>query len=274
MLKYLEKENIVKKNVKDTEQDLEKAVDDKLSGEKADEKQVVSSVKNGEENFIEKELFNEDWYNALKTEFEKPYYKELKKKVENARKISKVYPPVNEMYSFAKFELSQIKVIILGQDPYHGPNQANGLCFSVKKGIKLPPSLRNIYKELQQDLGWKKIPDHGDLTSWASQGVLLLNASLSVEEGKANSHVKFGWETFTDNLIKYVNKNFENLVFLLWGGNAIKKSALVNKKKHCVLETSHPSPLSVHRGFFGCKHFSKANEYLISKNKQPIDWKL
>ncbi|KAJ3213749.1 hypothetical protein HK099_007196 [Clydaea vesicula] len=234
MLKYLEKENIVKKNVKDTEQDLEKAVDDKLSGEKADEKQVVSSVKNGEENFIEKELFNEDWYNA---------------------KISKVYPPVNEMYSFAKFELSQIKVIILGQDPYHGPNQANGLCFSVKKGIKLPPSLRNIYKELQQDLGWKKIPDH-------------------VEEGKANSHVKFGWETFTDNLIKYVNKNFENLVFLLWGGNAIKKSALVNKKKHCVLETSHPSPLSVHRGFFGCKHFSKANEYLISKNKQPIDWKL
>lgn len=169
--------------------------------------------------------------------------------------------------------LNEIKAVILGQDPYHEPNQAHGLCFSVKEGVKLPPSLVNIYKEIQDDLGINE-PDRGDLTKWAKEGILLLNTSLTVREHLANSHSKCGWAWFTDSVIKLVSENTENVVFILWGGNARSKTRLIDQSKHLILQSAHPSPLSAFNGFFGSKPFSKTNAYLKAHNKQPIDWDL
>lgn len=185
-----------------------------------------------------------------------------------------VYPNMYDLYNCFRYTpVSDLKAVILGQDPYHEPGQAHGLCFSVKEGVKLPPSLQNIYKEIESDLGIKE-PACGDLTKWAREGVLLLNTTLTVKEHLANSHSKCGWAWFTDNVIKLISDNTENIVFILWGGNARSKVPLIDSKKHLILQCAHPSPLSAFNGFFGCRHFSKTNDYLISKGKQPIDWDL
>ncbi len=216
---------------------------------------------------------NESWKSHLQGEFEKPYMLELKKFLKN-EKIKKkiIYPPGPQIFNALNTtDFDNVKVVILGQDPYHGPNQAMGLSFSVPRGVPPPPSLKNIFKEIQNDLGPKQHA-HGDLSSWAKQGVLLLNATLTVEATKAGSHQKKGWELFTDKIIESLNREKENLVFMLWGSYAQKKGEFIDRKKHCVLESVHPSPLSAHRGFLGCKHFSKANAYLKSKGLDPIDW--
>ncbi|MDE6504832.1 MAG: uracil-DNA glycosylase [Clostridia bacterium] len=185
-----------------------------------------------------------------------------------------VYPDMYDLFNcFRLTPLNEIKAVILGQDPYHEPNQAHGLCFSVKKGVKLPPSLVNIYKEIEDDLGIKQ-PNCGDLTKWAKEGILLLNTSLTVREHAANSHSKCGWAWFTDNVIKLVSDNTENVVFILWGGNARSKTPLIDAKKHLILQSAHPSPLSAFNGFFGSKPFSKTNAYLTAHDKKPIDWDL
>jgi uracil-DNA glycosylase len=194
------------------------------------------------------------------------------KKEKDARKV--IYPRGSEFFAaLNQTPFDKVKVVILGQDPYHGVNQAHGLCFSVRPGVAPPPSLVNIYKELKSDLGIEP-PDHGDLTHWADQGVLLLNATLSVEAGKAGSHQGKGWEEFTDAVINVLNRERAGLVFVLWGSYAQKKGAFIDGEKHLVLKGPHPSPLSAHRGFFGCKHFSKINEYLRSHGERPIDWRL
>lgn len=185
-----------------------------------------------------------------------------------------VYPDMYDLYNCFRYTpLKEVKAVILGQDPYHEPNQAHGLCFSVKRGVALPPSLANIYKEIESDLKLKE-PDCGDLTKWAKQGVLLLNTTLTVRAHLANSHSKCGWSWFTDNVIKLVSENTEHTVFILWGGNARSKAPLIDGSKHLVLQCAHPSPLSAYNGFFGCKHFSKTNAYLIKNGKTPIDWDL
>ena len=185
-----------------------------------------------------------------------------------------IYPSMYDLYNcFRLTPVDQIKCVILGQDPYHEPNQAHGLCFSVKPGVPLPPSLQNIYKEIQTDLNIKQ-PNCGDLTKWAKQGVLLLNTTLSVRAHQANSHANCGWGWFTDNIIQLISKHTEHTVFLLWGSNARSKVPLIDKTKHLVLECAHPSPLSAYRGFFGCRHFSRTNDYLIANQKTPIDWNL
>lgn len=185
-----------------------------------------------------------------------------------------VYPDMYDLFNCFRYTpLSDVKAVILGQDPYHEPNQAHGLCFSVKEGVKLPPSLQNIYKEIESDLGIKE-PNSGNLTKWAKEGVLLLNTTLTVREHAANSHSKCGWAWFTDNVIKLISDNTENTVFILWGGNARSKIPLIDSKKHLILQCAHPSPLSAYNGFFGCGHFSKTNAYLLSKGKKPIDWDL
>jgi len=185
-----------------------------------------------------------------------------------------IYPSMYDLYNcFRLTPVDQIKCVILGQDPYHEPNQAHGLCFSVKPGVLLPPSLQNIYKEIQTDLNIKQ-PNCGDLTKWAKQGVLLLNTTLSVRAHQANSHANCGWGWFTDNVIQLISKHTEHTVFLLWGSNARSKVSLIDKTKHLVLECAHPSPLSAYRGFFGCRHFSRTNDYLIANQKTPIDWNL
>jgi len=185
-----------------------------------------------------------------------------------------IYPSMYDLYNcFRLTPVDQIKCVILGQDPYHEPNQAHGLCFSVKPGVPLPPSLQNIYKEIQTDLNIKQ-PNCGDLTKWAKQGVLLLNTTLSVRAHQANSHANCGWGWFTDNVIQLISKHTEHTVFLLWGSNARSKVSLIDKTKHLVLECAHPSPLSAYRGFFGCRHFSRTNDYLIANQKTPIDWNL
>jgi uracil-DNA glycosylase len=187
---------------------------------------------------------------------------------------ARIYPPGPEI--FAAFEATpfdRVKVVILGQDPYHGPGQAHGLCFSVRPGVPVPPSLENMFKELQRDLGLPR-PDHGWLVPWARQGVLLLNAVLTVEEGRAGAHQGRGWEGFTDHVVDVLNREREGLVFLLWGAYAQKKGAIVDGRRHRVLRTTHPSPLSAHRGFLGCGHFSAANDYLVRHGQAPIDWAL
>lgn len=185
-----------------------------------------------------------------------------------------VYPDMYDLYNCFRYTpLKEVKAVILGQDPYHEPNQAHGLCFSVKRGVALPPSLVNIYKEIESDLNIKE-PNCGDLTKWAKQGVLLLNTTLTVRAHLANSHSKCGWGWFTDNVIKLVSENTEHTVFILWGGNARSKAPLIDGSKHLVLQCAHPSPLSAYNGFFGCKHFSKTNAYLIKNGKTPIDWDL
>ena len=214
----------------------------------------------------------DSWKVVLKDEFSKPYFEKLVEFVKDEKSKFTIYPPGSSIFSaFEQTALQEVKVVILGQDPYHGENQAHGLCFSVLKGIEVPPSLRNIYKEINSDLGFE-IPNHGDLTAWAKQGVLLLNATLTVRANQAGSHQGKGWEIFTDKVIESVSENCENVVFLLWGNYARSKKTLIDTNRHKILEAPHPSPLSCHRGFFNCKHFSKANEYLKLHNKSTIDW--
>ena len=216
------------------------------------------------------------WKEAIGEEKQKTYFQHILHPVQQAKAAGKtVYPPQSEIFSaFSLTEFEAVKVVILGQDPYHGPNQAHGLAFSVKPPIAPPPSLVNIYKELAQDIPNFQIPHHGYLVDWAKQGVLLLNTVLTVEQGQAHSHANFGWETFTDKVIEQLNLYRENLVFLLWGSHAQKKGQFIDQNRHCVLRAPHPSPLSAHRGFFGCHHFSQANHYLESKGLSPIQWQL
>ncbi|RTZ16047.1 uracil-DNA glycosylase [Vibrio aquaticus] len=216
------------------------------------------------------------WHDVIGAEKEQQYFKQTLAFVESERAAGKtVFPATNDVFNaFKATEFSQVKVVILGQDPYHGPNQAHGLSFSVRPGIKVPPSLVNMYKELVQDIEGFEIPSHGYLQSWAQQGVLLLNTVLTVEQGKAHSHAKSGWETFTDKVIEAINQHQQGVVFLLWGAHAQKKGQFIDRSKHHVLSGPHPSPLSAYRGFFGCRHFSQANDILLAQNKTPIDWKL
>lgn len=216
-----------------------------------------------------------DWIDTLQEEYHKPYYKELFTKVTAEYNSGQpVYPPGNEIYSaFNLTPLSKVKCVILGQDPYHEPNQAHGLSFSVKPGVKVPPSLVNIYKELESDLGCY-IPNNGYLVKWAEQGVLLLNTVLTVRAHQANSHRGFGWEKFTDAAIKSLNEQDRPIVFMLWGKPAQSKMALLNNPNHLILTAPHPSPLSAYRGFFGCKHFSQCNEFLKAHGETPIDWQI
>ena len=215
----------------------------------------------------------QSWKDVLKSEFEKDYFKKLTDFVRSEYLSGKtVYPePKNIFNAFNLCPLNNIKVVIIGQDPYHEPHQAHGLCFSVESGVDLPPSLVNIYKEIESDIG-RKSNTCGDLSSWARQGVLLLNSTLTVQAHIAASHSGKGWETFTDSVIKAVNENQKNVVYMLWGSFAQKKAAFVDSTNNLILKSAHPSPLSAYRGFFGNHHFSRANEYLIQNGKTPIDW--
>lgn len=212
------------------------------------------------------------WNKVLNNEFEKPYFKQLVDFVKKEYQSQKIFPPGNEIFTaFNLCPFDQVKVVIIGQDPYHGPGQAHGLCFSVKEGIDIPPSLRNIFKEIHNDLGIA-VPTSGNLNRWAQQGVMLLNATLTVRAHQAGSHQKKGWETFTDEVIKTIAEQKEHVVFLLWGAFAQKKGIFIDKSKHLVLESVHPSPLSASRGFFGNHHFSKANTYLMEHGRTPVNW--
>ncbi|MFL7034335.1 uracil-DNA glycosylase [Vibrio lentus] len=216
------------------------------------------------------------WESIINDEREKAYFQSVLVFVEQQRNSGKtVYPPQEQVFSaFDMTPFESVRVVILGQDPYHGANQAHGLAFSVLPGVKIPPSLRNMYKELAQDIEGFEIPSHGYLDTWASQGVLMLNTVLTVEEAKAHSHAKCGWETFTDTIIAELNQRSEPIIFLLWGAHAQKKGQAIDAEKHHVLVAPHPSPLSARRGFFGCQHFSMTNKLLSSINQQPIDWTL
>lgn len=217
---------------------------------------------------------DESWKEALWEEFQSDYFRDLKAFLIEERKEYTIYPPGPYIFNaFNKTPLTSLKVVILGQDPYHGKGQAHGLCFSVPPGIKAPPSLVNIFKEIQSDLQIP-LPDHGNLESWAKNGVLLINATLTVRASQAGSHQKHGWETFTDSVISTISKHKEHVVFLLWGRFAQAKKSLVDTSKHLVLEAAHPSPFSAYNGFFGCRHFSKANEYLRANGIQEVDWSL
>ncbi|OMO21958.1 uracil-DNA glycosylase [Vibrio lentus] len=216
------------------------------------------------------------WESIINDEREKEYFQSVLAFVEQQRNSGKTVYPLQEQV-FSAFDMTpfeSVRVVILGQDPYHGANQAHGLAFSVLPGVKIPPSLRNMYKELAQDIEGFEIPSHGYLDTWASQGVLMLNTVLTVEEAKAHSHAKCGWETFTDTIIAELNQRSEPIIFLLWGAHAQKKGQAIDADKHHVLVAPHPSPLSARRGFFGCQHFSMTNELLSSINQQPIDWTL
>lgn len=214
------------------------------------------------------------WHDVIGQEKQQSYFVDTLKFVGAERAAGKtIYPPQEEVFNaFRSTEFSQVKVVILGQDPYHGPNQAHGLSFSVKPGIPAPPSLVNIYKELATDIPGFVRPNHGYLQSWAEQGVLLLNTVLTVEAGQAHSHAKLGWETFTDKVIAMLNTHREGVVFLLWGSHAQKKGSIIDPVRHRVLKAPHPSPLSAHRGFLGCQHFSTANQLLQEQGLTPIDW--
>lgn len=218
---------------------------------------------------------HDSWLQYLAAEFDQPYMQQLKMFLQQEKAAGKViYPQGDDIFNaFNSTEFEQVKVVILGQDPYHGPDQAHGLCFSVQKGVTTPPSLANIYKEIHRDLGFD-IPSHGCLQSWAEQGVLLLNATLTVERANAGSHQGKGWETFTDKVIQCLNEQREGLVFLLWGGYAQKKGRLIDTSKHCVLTSAHPSPLSAYRGFLGNGHFSATNAYLSQRGQQPVNWQI
>ncbi len=214
------------------------------------------------------------WDELLAPLFNDEKYKKIREFLKYEYSNYTVYPDMYDLYNCFRYTpLNDIKAVILGQDPYHEPNQAHGLCFSVKDGIKLPPSLVNIYKEIESDLGVKE-PNRGDLSKWAKEGVLLLNTALTVREHIANSHSKCGWAWFTDSVIKLISDNTQNTVFILWGGNARSKTPLIDKNRHLILQCAHPSPLSAFNGFFGCRHFSKTNEYLKAHGKNPIDWNL
>ena len=213
------------------------------------------------------------WEDIIDLEKQKDYYKSLEKEINKRYKTTTVFPEKQNIFkAFSLTKLDNLKVVILGQDPYHGFGQAQGLAFSTPANIKNPPSMQNILKEIQSDLGKKSICEDGDLTPWAKQGVLLLNTILTVEEAKPKSHHNLGWEVFTDNIIKYISDNCEDTIFILWGSPAISKTKLIDRKKHHILTAPHPSPLSSYRGFFGCKHFSQTNNILKSLNKEPIVW--
>ena len=215
-----------------------------------------------------------DWLAPLSAEFKKPYYKDLYKTILQEYRSRRVYPAPDDIFNaFHLTPLSDVKVVILGQDPYHGDGQAHGLCFSVKPSVEIPPSLENIYKELHDDLGCR-IPNNGYLVKWAEQGVLLLNTVLTVRAHEAMSHRGIGWETFTDAVIQIVNQQNRPIVFLLWGGAARAKASMLNNPNHLILEAPHPSPLSAYRGFFGCRHFSRANAFLQAHGAAPIDWQI
>jgi uracil-DNA glycosylase len=218
---------------------------------------------------------NQSWLTRLQGEFDAPYMQDLKRFLETERTAGKtVYPKGSEWFSaLDQTPFDDVRVVILGQDPYHGEGQAHGLCFSVREGVRPPPSLLNIYKEMKSDLGLEP-PKHGDLSSWAKQGVLLLNSVLTVEAGRAASHQGKGWEQFTDRIIRQLNDEKQNLVFILWGSYAQKKAAFVDRNKHMVITSAHPSPLSAHNGFFGSKPFSRCNEYLLAHGLEPIDWSI
>lgn len=217
---------------------------------------------------------NGDWLEALKDEFKKDYYKQLFQKVNEEYRTRLIFPPANDIFNaFHLTPLKDVKVVILGQDPYHGNNQAHGLCFSVKPEVEIPPSLVNIYKELQDDLGCT-IPGHGYLVKWAKQGVLMLNTVLTVRAHQANSHRGIGWEEFTDAAIRVLNTQDRPIVFILWGRPAQMKKAMLNNPKHLILEAPHPSPLSSYRGFFGSRPFSKTNQFLEANGVEPIDWQI
>lgn len=218
--------------------------------------------------------FLNDWDEILKDEFEKPYYKELRAFLKAEYSTRRIYPDMHDIFNSLKCSsFKDTRVVIIGQDPYHGAGQAHGMCFSVKRGVEPPPSLKNIFKELESDVGFK-IPGHGELTDWAKQGVLLLNTVLTVREATPNSHKGKGWENFTDRVISELNKKDTPVVFLLWGANAKAKARIIDNPLHVKLETVHPSPLSAYGGFFGCKHFSKTNEILIASGQKPIDWQI
>ena len=213
------------------------------------------------------------WEDIIDLEKQKDYYKSLEKEINKRYKTTTVFPEKQNIFkAFSLTKLDNLKVVILGQDPYHGFGQAQGLAFSTPANIKNPPSMQNILKEIKSDLGKKSICEDGDLTPWAKQGVLLLNTILTVEEAKPKSHHNLGWEVFTDNIIKYISDNCEDTIFILWGSPAISKTKLIDRKKHHILTAPHPSPLSSYRGFFGCKHFSQTNDILKSLNKEAIIW--
>ena len=213
------------------------------------------------------------WQEIIEVEKQKPYYQKLKDEIDKRYETTKVFPEKKNIFkAFSLSKIEDLKVVILGQDPYHGFGQAQGLSFSTPKEVKNPPSMMNILKEINDDLGKKSICEDGDLTPWATQGVMLLNTILTVEEGLPKSHHNLGWEIFTDNIIKYISDNCLDVVFILWGSPAISKSKLIDKSKHHILTAPHPSPLSSYRGFFGCKHFSKTNEILKDLGKEEINW--
>ncbi|MBR2760016.1 MAG: uracil-DNA glycosylase [Solobacterium sp.] len=219
-------------------------------------------------------MIHNEWYPWLKEEWDQPYFRQLSAflKVQYANK--EIYPPRTQVFSaFEVCDLPDIRVVILGQDPYHEPHQAHGMCFSVNPGIEIPPSLQNIYAELKTDCGCY-IPNNGYLLPWAKQGVFLLNTVMTVERGRANSHQGRGWETFTDHVIQKINEKEDPVAFLLWGRNARSKIPMIDESKHLVLEAAHPSPLSAYRGFFGCRHFSRANAFLKSNGKEPVNWQI
>jgi len=214
------------------------------------------------------------WGRVLEQEFRQPYFLDLKKFLQEEKRRHKVYPPGSQIFAaFDSTPFDQVRVVILGQDPYHGAGQAHGLCFSVPEGVKQPPSLQNILKELHDDLGFA-IPAHGSLFPWARQGVLLLNATLTVRANTPGSHQGKGWERFTDEAIQALSRRSQGIVFMLWGNYARAKAVLIDAGKHLILEAPHPSPFSANRGFFGCRHFSKANEHLLSQDREAIDWRL
>lgn len=215
-----------------------------------------------------------EWDALLADEIQKDYYLRLREFLKQEYSTHTIYPPMNDIFNaLRRTSYSSVKAVILGQDPYHGAGQAHGMCFSVKKGTPPPPSLQNIFKELHDDLGIDP-PGHGELTGWADRGVLLLNTVLTVREGAANSHKGKGWEQFTDRVIQLLNQREQPMVFLLWGGNARAKAGLITNHNHLVLQCAHPSPLSAYNGFFGCRHFSKTNEFLKQRGIEPIDWRL
>ena len=215
-----------------------------------------------------------DWYSWLQKEWHQPYFQELAEFIHSEYETKTIYPPKEQVFSaFDACPYSDIKVVMLGQDPYHEPHQAHGMCFSVLPGTPIPPSLVNIFKELRTELGCT-LPNNGYLMPWAKQGVFLLNTVMTVEQGKANSHAGHGWETFTDHVIQKINQKEEPVVFLLWGNNARSKANMIDHTRHLVLEAAHPSPLSAYRGFFGCGHFAKANEFLSAHGETPINWQI
>ena len=213
-----------------------------------------------------------DWDEILENEFKKDYYLKIREFLKTEYSSKVIYPPMFDIFNALRYtSFENTRVVILGQDPYHEPGQAHGLSFSVKKGIKIPPSLVNIYKELKTDIGME-IPNHGELTSWAKQGVLLLNATLTVRQGLANSHQNIGWSIFTDNIIKALNESSKPVVFILWGGNARSKKKYISNPNHLIIESAHPSPLSAYNGFFGSRPFSRTNEFLSKNGFEPINW--